>query len=254
MLRPSTKSESLRRMWHGPTDGIMLPPNPGSAQIQSARRVHLTTACPRFSIESQAEARILAPMLAYIPMALRSTVYKADLQVADMDRSHYADYPLTLARHPSETEERLMIRLLAFALHADPALEFGRGLSTDDEPDLWRRDLTGVIEQWIDVGLPDERLIRKACGRAREVVVITYGGNKAQAWWSQHERDLTRFENLRVLSLAPDQTEALGKLAARSLKISCSIQDGQVWFSTGDGSASIEPGVLAESKPRGAYR
>ena len=99
-------------------------------------------------------------------MALRSTVYKVDLQVADIDRAHYAGYALTLARHPSETEERLMMRLLAFALHAGESLQFGRGLSTDDEPDLWARDAGGAIVAWIDVGLPDERLVRKACARA----------------------------------------------------------------------------------------
>ena len=107
-------------------------------------------------------------------MALRSVVHKADLRIADLGRAHYADYALTVARHPSETEERMMMRLLAFAMHARERLEFGRGLSTDDEPDLWRRDLTGAIELWIDVGLPDARLVRKAAGRAREGVVVSY--------------------------------------------------------------------------------
>src|SRR5688572_33449862 len=101
-------------------------------------------------------------------MATGSTIYRADLSIADMDRNYYADHSLTVARHPSETEERLMVRLLAFAVFAAADLEFGRGLSTDDEPDLWRRDLTGLVELWIEVGLPEEKWLRKACGRARQ--------------------------------------------------------------------------------------
>lgn len=174
-------------------------------------------------------------------MALRSTVYKVDLQVADMDRAHYADHALTLARHPSETEERLMMRLLAFALHADDALEFGRGLSSDDEPDLWQRDLTGAIELWIDVGLPDERLVRRACGRAERVEVISYGGARAEQWWTQNREALTRQHNLRVMAIEPEQGTALAALASRSMKLSVSIQDEQVWFASDAGSVCIEP-------------
>ena len=116
-------------------------------------------------------------------MALKATIFKAALQIADMDRGYYAEHPLTIARHPSETDERMMLRVLAFALHAGPGLAFGRGLSTDDEPDLWQRDLTGAIRLWIDVGLPDEKLVRRACGRADEVVVYAYGRG-ADLWWS----------------------------------------------------------------------
>ena len=113
-------------------------------------------------------------------MAIKATIFKTELQVSDMDRGYYRDHTLTLARHPSETDERMMVRLLAFALHADEALLFGRGLSTDDEPDLWQKDLTGAVELWIDVGLPTEKDIRKACGRARQVVVYCYGGRGVQ--------------------------------------------------------------------------
>ena len=109
-------------------------------------------------------------------MALKATVHKAELQVSDMDRHYYASHNLMLAQHPSETDQRLMVRLLVFALFADERLEFGRGISTDDEPDLWRKSLTGEIEQWIELGQPDESRIRKACGRAREVVLVGYGG------------------------------------------------------------------------------
>ncbi len=127
-------------------------------------------------------------------MALKSTIFRAELSVADIDRGYYRDHMLTIAQHPSETDERMMVRLLAFALHADDALEFGRGLSTEDEPDLWQRDLTGAIERWIDVGLPDEREVRKACGRAREVRVMAYGGRAVELWW-QAARGQARYAN-----------------------------------------------------------
>ena len=109
-------------------------------------------------------------------MALKSTIYKTDLSVAHIDRGYYHDHALKIARHPSETDERMMVRLLAFALHADEMLSFGRGLSNEDEPDLCRLDLTGAIELWIEVGLPNEREVRKACARALAVSILAYGG------------------------------------------------------------------------------
>ncbi|MBN9421616.1 MAG: hypothetical protein BGO63_05210 [Candidatus Accumulibacter sp. 66-26] len=174
-------------------------------------------------------------------MALKATIFKADLQIADMDRNHYQDYALTLARHPSETDERMMVRLLAFALHADEQLAFGKGLSTDEEPDLWLKDLTGAIELWINVGLPDERWLRKAAGRARRVVVLTYGGRVAEMWWEQNRAALERLQNLTVLRLSPEDTQALAALASRTMRLQCMVQDGEVLL-TGDGGAvRIEP-------------
>ncbi|HWS25207.1 MAG TPA: YaeQ family protein, partial [Xanthomonadales bacterium] len=119
-------------------------------------------------------------------MALKATVYKAELQISDLDRHYYETHTLTLAQHPSETGERVMVRLLAYALFAADDLDFGRGLSSDDEPDLWRKSLTGEIEQWIYLGQPEEARIRKACGRAREVVVIGYSGRSFSLWWEKN--------------------------------------------------------------------
>ena len=129
-------------------------------------------------------------------MALKATIFKATLSIADMDRHYYADHHLTLARHPSETDERMMIRLLAFALNASDRLEFTRGLSTDDEPELWQKSLSDEIELWIELGLPEESRLRKACNRAREVVLYTYGGRAVPLWWNKHQSKLARFDNL----------------------------------------------------------
>jgi uncharacterized protein YaeQ len=174
-------------------------------------------------------------------MALRATVYRCELTLSDIDRGVYGTFPLTLARHPSETEQRLMVRLLAFVLFADPALAFGRGLSTEGEPDLWQHDDTGVIERWIDVGLPDERDVRRACGRAREVVVLAYGGRRAQPWWAANAEALARLPNLRVLALDEHACAELQPLAARSMTLTATVQDGHLWLSSPAASIEIVP-------------
>lgn len=174
-------------------------------------------------------------------MALGSTVYKAELSVADIGRGYYADHLLALARHPSETEERLMVRLLAFALHAHTDLIFGRGISTEDEPDLWQKDATGVIDLWIDVGLPDERSVRKACGRARRVVVLGYGGRKFDMWWQQNAPALGRNRNLEVIAVSPEETSQLAALAGRSMRLSCTIQEGSAWIGSDHAGCNVEP-------------
>lgn len=173
-------------------------------------------------------------------MALRATVYKAQLAVADMDRGRHAIHALTIARHPSETDERMMIRALMFALHSSDSLAFGRGLSNVDEPDLIDRDLTGVIELWIEVGLPDERAILKACGRARRVVVAAYGSS-VDLWWNGVAPGLARARNLDVVRILPDASRALAGLAARTMDLQATIQDGIVWFSDPSTTIEIEP-------------
>ena len=177
-------------------------------------------------------------------MAIKATIFKANLQIADMERHYYQDHALTLARHPSETDERLMVRLLAFALHAHEYLAFGQGMTDDDEADLWRKDLTGAIEQWIDVGIPEEKLIRKACGRADEVVVYCYGGRVADMWFAQNSGQFERLKNLTVINLPVETTRAIAKLAQRTMQLQCTIQDGQVWLSDGNESVEVERVIL----------
>jgi uncharacterized protein YaeQ len=173
-------------------------------------------------------------------MALKSTIFRAELAVADIDRGHYGDYSLTIARHPSETDERMMVRLLAFALHASDTLTFGKGLSTEDEPDLWQRDLTGVIESWIDVGLPDEKEVRKACGRARDVHVYAYGGRAVGLWWEKARSRLDTLERLTVSEVPLDASRTLAALAARSMRLHCTIQERNIMLGDAATSASID--------------
>ena len=178
-------------------------------------------------------------------MALRATVYKADLHIADNDRSYYASHALTVARHPSETDERMMIRLLAFALFAgeDDGLEFTRGLSETDEPDLWRKDLTGAIQLWVETGLPDERRILKACGKSGHVAVVSYGRN-AELWWQGVAPKLDRAGNLRVYQLDTSGTQALAAMAARKMSLNINIQDSTAWISDDTGAAEVHVKAL----------
>ena len=162
-------------------------------------------------------------------MALKATIFKAALQIADMDRGYYADHALTIARHPSETDERMMVRLLAFALHAHEALVFADSIGNDDEPSLWQKDLTGAIQVWIDVGQPDEKRIRKACGRAARVFIFAYGGHGVDVWLNQIKGGLERSKNLSIINLPAGAPAALARLAKRSMKLQFTIQDNQVW-------------------------
>jgi uncharacterized protein YaeQ len=165
-------------------------------------------------------------------MAIKSTIFKASLNIADMDRGYYADHALTIARHPSETNERMMMRVLAFALFASDRLEFGKGISTDDEPALWEHDLTGRILRWIEVGLPDEKLLRRACGKSDQVVLLTYGGGKTvEAWWNPNQTALGKQDKLTVRSISSPSSKALALMADRALDLQCTIQDNEVWIS-----------------------
>ncbi len=175
-----------------------------------------------------------------IAVALKSTIFRAELRVADIDRGYYADHALTLARHPSETDERMMLRLVAFALNADPALSLCRGLSESDEPDLWQRDLTGTIELWIDLGQPDERRIQRACGRAERVEVIAYG-NAAQPWWKGVAAKLERFPGLDVRCVTGETLRALAPLACRNMRLDCTVQEGHLLIADGRSSVDLAP-------------
>jgi uncharacterized protein YaeQ len=173
-------------------------------------------------------------------MALKATICRAALQIADIDRSYYHDHALTIARHPSETDERMMVRVLAFTLHAGDALAFGKGLSAEDEPDLWQKDLTGAIQAWIDVGQPDDKRVRKACGRANQVYVYCYGGHASTLWWNQVSDNLARTRNLTVKSLSASAAKALARLAARNMQLHCTIQEGQIWLANERETVQVE--------------
>ena len=182
-------------------------------------------------------------------MALKSTIFKAVLQVADIDHGYYAEHALTLARHPSETDERMMVRLAALALHAhelvdvcrgDGTLAFGAGLSNPDDPDVALTDFTGRKRLWVEVGQPDEKPLARACSRADAVTVYAYGAS-ADVWWRGIEHKVERLERLRVWRLASEEAQALASIAERSMQLQATIQDGVLTFSSDRGSVHLEP-------------
>lgn len=178
-------------------------------------------------------------------MALKATIYKAQLQITDMDRGVYADHSVIIARHPSEADERMMIRLLAFALNV-PAddkqgkLEFAKDLWDVDEPALWHKDYTDAVQHWIDVGQPDDKRLMRAAGRAGRVSVYSFSSS-TPVWWKNIETKLTRAANLVVWQIEAAQSQALARLATRSMQLQVTIQDGTLWMSTDAGSVEITP-------------
>ena len=176
-------------------------------------------------------------------MALKATIYRADLQIADMDRHVYADHALTIARHPSETDERMMARVLAYALYAQEGIAFTKGLFDVDEPEVWVKNLAGEITLWIDLGQPDEARIRRACSRADQAVVLCYTSS-CEVWWKQIASKLTRFANLTVLQLPAETSQALAALAERGMRLQCMVQDGEIWINTDTASVPVKLATL----------
>ncbi|WP_054178439.1 YaeQ family protein [Trabulsiella odontotermitis] len=172
-------------------------------------------------------------------MALKATIYKATVNVADLDRNQFLDANLTLARHPSETEERMMLRLLAWLKYADERLQFTRGLSADDEPELWLLNDHLAIDLWIELGLPDERRIKKACSRSQAVALFTYNSRAAEVWWQQNQAKMASFDNLSIWYLDDAQLATLSAFAARTMTLQATLQDGAIWLSDDQNNLEI---------------
>ena len=177
-------------------------------------------------------------------MAAKATIFKVLLQIADMDRHYYADHQLTLAQHPSETDTRMMVRLLAFTLNASETLSFSKGLCVDDEAELWDKSLNGEIDLWVEFGQADEKWLRKACGRAKKVHLYTYGGRSVPIWWQQNQQAFLRYNNLSVINFPEDAVKAMDVFVSRNMVLQVSISEGQVWLSDSENSVMVEPELL----------
>ena len=172
-------------------------------------------------------------------MALKATIFKATIHLADMDREYYDTINLTIAQHPSETDQRMMVRLIAFILNAHEDLQFGKGLSDEDEAVIWQVSYSSVIDLWIELGQIDSKRIKKACSRANLVKLYCYGSS-VDTWWSQNQSKMAQFELLSVEQFSQETTKALVKLVDRTMEFQCSIQDGQLWLTAGDETLLIE--------------
>jgi len=172
-------------------------------------------------------------------MALKATIFKLDLQVDNIDQHYYQPHQLTIARHPSENNERMLYRIIAFALNAHPALQLTKGISTIDEPDLWRHADSGEIEQWIELGHPDEKRLRKACGRTQQVLVYSYQQRSGETWWQQLSARTKNSDNLTIAQIIIKDTSAIDKLVSRQMQLSCTIQDGTIWLTNSTDTLEI---------------
>jgi len=183
-------------------------------------------------------AKFYVPLIWKVVMALKATIYKADINIANMDDHIYADYQLTLALHPSETIERLMVRILAYARYADEGLEFTKDLFETDEPALWQKDLTGLLEKWIEVRCPSEDKVKKASARCKQVAIVTYG-SQANDWWQKNTKIKT-LSNVEVWQLTPETTEALEQLCERTMQLQLNIMDGEWTLLSDKGQVDIQ--------------
>ena len=163
-------------------------------------------------------------------MALSATIFKAQLDLSDLNRNVYESYKLTLARHPSENDQRMMLRLLAFALFADEQLAFTKGISTTEEPDLWIKNYSDEIELWIDLGLPDEKRIRQAHSQAKNVIIFAYGDRSIVTWRQQLDASIKRFPALKIFHVSDDDLKQLSALADKNMQLHCSIQDDEIFI------------------------
>jgi len=177
-------------------------------------------------------------------MAANATIYKANLNIANMDTHYYAEHSLTLAKHPSENDLRLMIRLLAFISNTNEDLVFCKGISQDDEPDLWQKNLSGDIELWIDLGQPDEKRIKKACGRSKKVIIYVYQEGMATSWFKQNKKLLNRFNNLSIIYLNIDGN--IEELCERSMNLQANISDSELSLINEDSTISITEVIWKE--------
>lgn len=167
-------------------------------------------------------------------MAMNATILKLELQISDMNRHYYGSHSLTVALHPSETPERLMIRVVAFALHASESLSFTKGISTEDEPDLWDKDLSGQIMTWVDLGQPEEKRTKKACGRAQEVFIYTYQPRNSGPWWDKSKAKLERFDKLTVTRIDTASSTTLDDICEKNMDLQCSIDGETVYLRSED--------------------
>ncbi|ART79988.1 YaeQ family protein [Oceanisphaera avium] len=172
-------------------------------------------------------------------MALPAAIHKVQLNISDLHRHYYQEHSFTLAQHPSETNIRLMVRLLAFIRHAHPSLRFTKGLSSDDEPELWLNADDGRILMWIELGEPSVKRIKQALSRAEQVLVYSYGGRSAELWWEKHHTQLSSLPRLAIYHLSDPQPQRLASLCQRNIELFATLQESEVQLTDGEHSLDL---------------
>ena len=181
-------------------------------------------------------------------MALKATIFKADISITDMDRNYYNEHNLTIARHPSENDERMMLRIIAFIVNAHERLQFTKGLSDDDEPDLWQKSFSDEIELWIELGQPSEQRIKKGCNQSQQMMIYSYANNSFEEWWKKEKTKLQTRKNLSVFTLPEELITTLANTVQRSMQIQATIQDGQIWLTIGGADTTESLEIVIEKR------
>lgn len=177
-------------------------------------------------------------------MALKATIFKIDLSISDMDRNYYAEHNLTIARHPSENDLRMMLRILAFMFNASERLEFTKGLSEVEDPDIWQKSYADEIELWIELGQPSAQRIKKGCNQAQQMAIFSYTGNAFDTWWQKEQNALAQRNNLSITTIDEAVGEEIAELVDRTMQIQCTISEGQAWLTIGDNSIEVSPNLV----------
>lgn len=180
-------------------------------------------------------------------MALKATIFKAKVSLSNLNIHHYDDLTLTIARHPSENNLRMMVRILAYLMSAQEELSFTKGISSDSEPDIWKINHDGSIDHWIELGNLDERRIRQSCAKAKKVTIYTYQGNQSLSWFKTLENGLSRFENLDIINFTFPNDQSIEDFAERGMNISCTIEDSEIWLSADEDRICIHFQLLKKS-------
>ncbi len=181
-------------------------------------------------------------------MALKATIFKVELSISNMDKNYYADHSLTIARHPSESDKRMLLRLVAFAFNAHEQLEFTKGLSDVDTPDLWQKSYSDEIELWIELGQPSEQRIKKGCNQSQRMIVYSYDNNAFDEWWKKEQNALNTRKNLTIATVSETTIEQLAELVTRQMHIQVTIQDGQAWFNLNDETQELSLTTIKEGE------
>lgn len=172
-------------------------------------------------------------------MALKATIFKADVSISDMDRHYYQDHNLTIARHPSENDQRMMLRLIAFILNAHEQLQFTRGLCDVEEPDLWQKSFADEIELWVELGQPSEQRIKKGTNQSQQMLIYSYQDNSFDEWWKKEQNKLRQKDNLSVYTVPAELADELTAVTERNMQIQATIQDGQLWLTVNNNQLEV---------------
>jgi len=172
-------------------------------------------------------------------VALSSTIYAFEIQLSDVDRGVYESLSLKVARHPSETEEHLAARVLAYCLEYTEGIAFSRGLAEPDEPALMVRDLTGVLQAWIDTGFPDAARLHRASKAAPRVAVYTHKDPATLLAQLAGER-IHRSEALELYSFGRDFLSAFVSRLGRRTAFDLSVTDSHLFLNIDGATLSGE--------------